>query len=262
MSELIRYEAARAALAEAHRVDEVKDIRDRAEAMAAYARQAKDTKLIEYATEIKVRAERKVGQMLRDTQKNPGAKGNPGGRGARVVRSHDGTAQTLNEMGLTKNESSRYQALASMSEEQFDAAVETAKAAAGEVTTAYLVREAKKASGKEKKPASKNAAPKPDAKPVVVDAENEHVIQLEAANSELSTENDDLRAKLAVAHMDATPEEREAAATLIAELRDTVAGLQRDLRAIKASRDGLLIENGELKKQVAYWRKRAEKVAA
>ena len=134
---LTKYEAARTALAEAHRVDEVKDIRDKAEAMAAYARQAKDQDLIKYATEIKVRAERRCGELLRVTAAS--GERNTGGK-----PSKDATVSTLTDMGLTRDESSRYQQLAAMPAEHFETAVATAKATAGEVTTAFMLREAKR----------------------------------------------------------------------------------------------------------------------
>ena len=138
MSALIRYEAARTALAEAHRVDEVKDIRDKAEAMAAYARQAKDSDLIQYATEIKVRAERRCGELLARTAET-------GERASRGKPAETSQASTLSDMGLTRDESSRYQQLAAMPDDHFETAVATAKATAGEVTSAFMLREAAKA---------------------------------------------------------------------------------------------------------------------
>ena len=155
MTALVRFEAARQALAEAQRVDEVKDIRDKAEAMAAYARQAKDTELIQYATEIKVRAERRCGEMLRTAAAS--GQRSTGGKPSKAT-----TVSTLTDLGLTRDESSRYQKLAAMPEKHFEAAVATAKAAAGEVTTARMLREAKKVEGESagRKPAARRTAAK------------------------------------------------------------------------------------------------------
>jgi hypothetical protein len=69
----------------------------------------RDTELIQYAAEIKVRAERRCGELLAHTEKHVG--GRPTDN-----RSNDATGSppTLREMGLTKDESSRYQQLAAM----------------------------------------------------------------------------------------------------------------------------------------------------
>lgn len=133
---LTKYDAARFALAEAAVVDEAKDIRDKAMAMAAYARQAKDQELLKWATEIKVRAERKCGEMLRDGPKNPGAKG----IGPIVVAPCDrNRIQTLAQIGVTKTQSSRWQKLAAVPEDQFEQAVAAALEIAGEVTTEVII---------------------------------------------------------------------------------------------------------------------------
>ena len=56
MSALVRYEQARTALAECARIDEASEIRDKAAALAAYARQRDDRDLEVWVREIHLRA--------------------------------------------------------------------------------------------------------------------------------------------------------------------------------------------------------------
>lgn len=133
---LARYDSARQALQAASSVDEVKDIRDKALAMAAYARQARDTDLIEMATEIRVRAERKAGEMLAAM---------PKARGGQPYKSTPNqsvgveTTPTLDQLGITYRQSSRWQKLAAVPEDKFEQAVAAAKEVAAEITAASIV---------------------------------------------------------------------------------------------------------------------------
>lgn len=125
---LVRYDAACRAVAEVKSIDEAKDLRDKAEGMRAYAHQANNRQLEIDAAEIRMRAERRLGELMRVQREaggvNRGAMGNPGGRGAAIVRDENGPAQpTLAEVGIDKHLADRARKMAAMPEERFEEAL-------------------------------------------------------------------------------------------------------------------------------------------
>src|SRR5216683_4533444 len=116
-SPLARLETARRLLAEVRSVNDAKAIHDFAEAARIYARQARlGLEAQNDAAEIRLRAERKLGELLATMDKHPG--GN-------VNRSHAATGWSgqptrLHDLGISKSQSSRWQAIAAVPDHVFD----------------------------------------------------------------------------------------------------------------------------------------------
>ncbi len=136
-TKLIKYEAARQALIEAKSIDEVKQIKDKSEALRHYAKQSKDIDMANWAAEIRIRAERRMGEMLREQDKNKG-----GTAEKESYPSHDASSRTptLKEVGITHSESSRAQKIASVPEDEFEAVIAEHKEKSIELTSATVRR--------------------------------------------------------------------------------------------------------------------------
>lgn len=115
--QLSRYDTACAALAEARTVDEVRDILNKTEAIKEYARRAKNRALEVDATEIRVRAERRYGELLFDLK----ASGQIAeGRRKTVESERQFPRLTLVELDTTRDLSSRCQRIASLPAQKFE----------------------------------------------------------------------------------------------------------------------------------------------
>lgn len=235
MSALIRYEAARHALAVAKQVDEVKDIRDKAQALAAYARQAKDEDLIRWASEIKLRAERRCGEILAETEKARG------GRPAKTPAATAGVSTpTVKDAGLSYHQAADFQAIAAVPEEKFEAEI-----AAGKATTASLVRASPKKKAAAPKPAASKPKPPSDTVP-----KDEHDKLVEEYNA-LRENRDDIAAEL------------EAVEALRSDEHVVkIKQLQAELRACRRSRDTLMAQVADMTKQLQSYKRRLDKATA
>jgi hypothetical protein len=114
MTALIRYEQARSALAECARIDEASEIRDKAAALAAYARQRDDRDLEVWVREIHLRACVRIGELSRDIEAAERRRGEHGRLlptdGNQVTK-----AQALAEAGLSTTAAARYEEVAGVS---------------------------------------------------------------------------------------------------------------------------------------------------
>lgn len=129
--------AAAQQLALARTMDEVKDIRDRAEAVRMLMRQRGfSLEAQNHAAELKVRAERKLGEMLRESPKAPG--GQPYQSTGNSVLPVE--TPTLDDIGINKMDSSRWQKIATVPSEVFEQHLAEIKDAEQEVTTASVLR--------------------------------------------------------------------------------------------------------------------------
>jgi hypothetical protein len=117
---LAQYDAARAALADATRIDEVLPLIDEFELAKVRARQIKDQTLLADATEFQLRAERRLGQVLEAAKAAGLFK-----QGKRKTASEEVSPRpTLEEAGIDHKLSSRAQKRAGIAEQAFEAMVQ------------------------------------------------------------------------------------------------------------------------------------------
>lgn len=125
--ELAQWQKLRRDLALATSIDEIKDIRDKAEALRLYAKKAGEgLEAQNDLAEIKIRCERKAGEMLAEKVH--------AGRPPKI--SHDGIF--LKSIGITLNQSSRWQQIASIRDNPFEEHIAKTKEAKRELTSAGM----------------------------------------------------------------------------------------------------------------------------
>lgn len=152
---LVVYERMVNAIAACIAVDEAKDIRDKALALEAYYRQARNLDAERQAANVRLRAERRVGELLKDLARAevPNPQG-LGGRAGKIDTSSEGTQQTISEQarckgpspyaaaldqhGISRQTAHKFQTLAAIPDEEFDRAL----AGPEKPTTAAVLRHA------------------------------------------------------------------------------------------------------------------------
>ena len=129
---LIKVDKATELLRDAENLSTPKDLRALAKGAISILKARRDSTLesINHAAEIKIRCERRIGQLLKEQPKAKG--GTPYKKSTADKRS---AVETLAEKGLTEKESSRFQKVADVSDEEFESVIAGTKEKGGELST-------------------------------------------------------------------------------------------------------------------------------
>lgn len=119
----VRYESAVLALSECSRIDECQDWADKAQALASYARQAKDDQMRKMAERIQARAINRCGELLKqipDNNRGRPAKDIPDGSVTNITR-----AEAAEQAGMSERQRVTALRVASIPRAEFERLVES-----------------------------------------------------------------------------------------------------------------------------------------
>lgn len=124
-AQLVRYDAMCNAIAECHSVDEVTEIHDKALAMELYARQALNLEAERQAAQIRIRAEVKAGDLMRELERD--SKKQAGQKKAHSTAKHASEFQSaIERAGISRPTAHRWQQLSDVAKshpEKFEEAL-------------------------------------------------------------------------------------------------------------------------------------------
>jgi len=118
MNKLVIYDEMVTAIERCHKTDEVKQIRGKALALEHYARQALNIQAERRAIEVRVRAERRVGQLLAEVERSQGKRTDltSGGEQPKLE-------QIRREANISDWQAKQWQRLAKVPQDKFDRAL-------------------------------------------------------------------------------------------------------------------------------------------
>lgn len=128
-TELVRYDAMCSAIAACHAIDEVQDIFEKARALEVYAMQARNFEAERKACDVRLRAERRLGELLAELHRTVPQQANVEGANqhgrspATVAGELSPYREALLTNDIPERSAQRYQELAAVPAEVFEAAL-------------------------------------------------------------------------------------------------------------------------------------------